>query len=77
MTMIDETETATGITRKRCRNPRCRMKLPTPVDNHHHAFCTRGCYESFFDRSWNSRDVRRWGRTPLKQSHWMLLRSER
>ena len=32
---------------------------------------------ALLDRSWNSRDVRRWVRTPLKQSHWMLLRSER
>ena len=45
-------ETAPGITpqrwgelRHRCRNPRCRMKLPTPIDNLHRAFCTRGCYE--------------------------------
>jgi hypothetical protein len=34
--------------RHRCRNPRCRMKLPEPVENLHHAFCTRGCYESFY-----------------------------
>jgi hypothetical protein len=31
-----------------CRNPRCRSKLPAPVENHHHAFCTRGCHSSFF-----------------------------
>jgi hypothetical protein len=31
-----------------CRNPRCRMKLPAPVENTHRAFCTRGCYESFY-----------------------------
>ena len=31
-----------------CRNPRCRMKLPTPVENLHRAFCTRGCFESFY-----------------------------
>jgi len=31
-----------------CRNPRCRSKLPAPVENHHHAFCARGCYESFY-----------------------------
>jgi hypothetical protein len=31
-----------------CRNPRCRMKLPAPVENEHHAFCTRGCFESFY-----------------------------
>src|SRR5262249_3435070 len=45
--MTIETET-NGITRKRCRNPRCRMKLPTPVENEHHAFCTRGCFEGFY-----------------------------
>jgi hypothetical protein len=34
--------------RHRCRNPRCRSKLPAPADNPHRAFCTRGCYESFY-----------------------------
>jgi hypothetical protein len=29
--------------RHRCRNQRCRSKLPAPVENEHHAFCTRGC----------------------------------
>jgi len=33
--------------RHRCRNPHCRLKLPAPVENEHHAFCTRGCYDSF------------------------------
>jgi len=33
--------------RHRCRNPRCRSKLPSPVSNLREAFCTRGCYESF------------------------------
>jgi hypothetical protein len=32
--------------RHRCR--RCRSKLPAPVENHHHAFCTRGCHSSFY-----------------------------
>src|SRR5262245_14991300 len=41
-------EATSGIARKRCRNPRCRSKLPTPVENEHHAFCTRGCHESFY-----------------------------
>src|SRR5262249_49862528 len=41
-------EATAGITRKRCRNPRCRMKLPTPTDNPHKAFCTRGCFEGFY-----------------------------
>jgi hypothetical protein len=34
--------------RHRCRNPRCRMKLKAPVDNPHKAFCTPGCYSSFY-----------------------------
>src|SRR5262249_25365066 len=34
--------------RKRCRNPRCRQKLKHPVDNDHHAFCCRGCFNSFY-----------------------------
>jgi hypothetical protein len=31
-----------------CRNPRCRTKLPRPVENVHHAFCTPGCHTSFY-----------------------------
>ena len=31
-----------------CRNPRCRSKLPAPVSNPREAFCTRGCYDSFY-----------------------------
>jgi hypothetical protein len=31
-----------------CRNPRCRMKLPAPVENEHHALCTPGCHTSFY-----------------------------
>jgi hypothetical protein len=27
-----------------CRNPRCRLKLPEPVENSHAAFCTKGCW---------------------------------
>jgi hypothetical protein len=34
--------------RYRCRNPHCRMKLPEPVENEHHAFCTPGCHASFY-----------------------------
>src|SRR5262249_51343503 len=30
----------------RCRH--CRSKLPVPVENPHRAFCTRGCYSSFY-----------------------------
>ena len=33
-------------TRKRCRH--CRMRLPEPVVNEREAFCTRGCYQSFY-----------------------------
>jgi len=34
--------------RLRCRNPRCRSKLPAPVSNPREAFCTRGCHDSFY-----------------------------
>jgi hypothetical protein len=34
--------------RYRCRNPRCRVKLPAPVSNTREAFCCRGCYDGFF-----------------------------
>jgi len=43
--MTDFVETAM---RSMCRNPRCRSKLPTPVSNPRDAFCTRGCYSSFY-----------------------------
>jgi hypothetical protein len=33
-------------TRKRCRH--CKMNLPTPGSNEREAFCTRGCYRSFY-----------------------------
>jgi hypothetical protein len=36
------------VLRHRCRNPRCRMKLKVPVENPHKAFCTPGCYSSFY-----------------------------
>jgi hypothetical protein len=36
--------------RHRCRNPKCRMKLPKPVSNEREAFCCRTCYEIFFRR---------------------------
>src|SRR5262245_30501981 len=42
------TATAAAKTRHYCRNPRCRMKLPAPVENEHHAFCCRGCHSSFY-----------------------------
>ena len=34
--------------RHMCRNPHCRSKLPVPVENEHHAFCTRGCHAVFY-----------------------------
>ena len=42
------TATAAAKTRHYCRNPRCRSKLPAPVENEHRAFCARGCFESFY-----------------------------
>jgi hypothetical protein len=47
-----------------CRNPRCRMKLPAPVENTHRAFCTRGCYESFYRNRCRvcERDLRKTGK---------------
>jgi hypothetical protein len=29
-----------------CR--KCRVKLPEPVENEHHAFCTKACYDQFY-----------------------------
>jgi hypothetical protein len=34
--------------RHRCRNSKCRSKLPTSVANEREAFCTRGCHASFY-----------------------------
>jgi hypothetical protein len=31
-----------------CRNPRCRSKLPDPVENSREAFCCKGCYRQFY-----------------------------
>jgi hypothetical protein len=44
--MTEFTETL----RHYCRNPRCRSKLPAPLSNPRDAFCTRGCYTSFYLR---------------------------
>jgi len=57
-------EATSGISRKRCRNPRCRSKLPTPVESPHRAFCTRGCYESFYRTRCRvcERDLRKTGK---------------
>jgi hypothetical protein len=35
-------------TRKFCRNPKCRAKLPSPVENLKEAFCCKGCRERFY-----------------------------
>jgi hypothetical protein len=50
--------------RHRCRNPRCRVKLPAPVENEHHAFCCRGCYEGFYRSRCRvcERDLRKTGK---------------
>jgi hypothetical protein len=36
--------------RHRCRNLKCRMKLPAAVSNEREAFCCRTCYEIFYWR---------------------------
>jgi hypothetical protein len=36
--------------RYKCRNLRCRIKLPAPVSNPRDAFCCRGCFDSFYLR---------------------------
>ena len=33
--------------RHRCRNPKCRSKLPEPRASIHSAFCTKGCWQQF------------------------------
>jgi hypothetical protein len=42
------TEFVETAMRHMCRNPKCRMRLPAPVSNEREAFCTRGCYQSFY-----------------------------
>jgi hypothetical protein len=62
------TATATDATAHKakhyCRNPRCRSRLPEPVGNEHRAFCTRGCYESFYRNRCRvcERDLRKAGK---------------
>jgi hypothetical protein len=34
--------------RHRCRNPRCRTKLPAPVESTRDAFCCRGCHAAYY-----------------------------
>jgi hypothetical protein len=41
-------QAATPHLRSRCRNPQCRLKLLAPVENEHHAFCCRGCFDHFY-----------------------------
>jgi hypothetical protein len=36
------------VLRHRCRNPRCRSRLPAPVSNQRRAFCSKGCASSFY-----------------------------
>jgi hypothetical protein len=36
--------------RHRCRNPKCRSKLPALIANERKAFCCRGCYDQFYRR---------------------------
>jgi hypothetical protein len=45
MTEFRETEL-----RHYCRHKLCRSKLPQPVSNSREAFCSRGCYRSFYRR---------------------------
>jgi hypothetical protein len=45
--MVEFTET---MMRKFCRNPKCRMKLPTPTSNERAAFCCRGCHSAYHRR---------------------------
>ena len=42
-----------GAARNNCerfisRKQRCRSELPIPTDNHHHAFCSKYCFEQFY-----------------------------
>jgi hypothetical protein len=34
--------------RHRCRNPKCGLKLKTPVENPRDAFCCKGCFVGFY-----------------------------
>jgi hypothetical protein len=39
-----------GSERVRCRNSKCRSKLPAPTSNDHKAFCTPYCHTQFYKR---------------------------
>jgi hypothetical protein len=45
---VERGEFAETALRHYCRNPKCRMRLPAPVSNAKEAFCTAGCYRSFY-----------------------------
>ena len=47
-TKVSRGEFAETAMRHMCRNPKCRMRLPTPVSNEREAFCCRGCHTSFY-----------------------------
>lgn len=40
----------TPTLRHRCRNPKCQMKLPAPVENQRDAFCIKSCYDTYYRR---------------------------
>ena len=48
MLQIGHQEQFSQDLRHYCRNRHCRSKLKAPVDNPHKAFCTKGCYDSFY-----------------------------
>jgi len=45
---VPQVEHSDNPARQRCRNPRCRAKLPASVTNDREAFCCRGCHANFF-----------------------------
>ena len=45
---LERTDMTIHKMRHMCRNTHCRLKLPTPVENEHHAFCTKGCHAVFY-----------------------------
>jgi hypothetical protein len=58
------TDTDTRV-RHFCRNPRCRAKMRTPVENPHAAFCCRGCFKQFYGRPQSSTQRRPTYPSPL------------
>ena len=45
---LERTDMTIHKMRHMCRNTHCRLKLPTPVENEHHAFCTRSCHAVYY-----------------------------